>query len=356
MAEIRVNLGERSYSIKAGEGVLGNCGPLVKKIARGGGVAIVTNRKVNGLFGETCRRSLEKAGFRTETVILPDGERFKNLAQVSKIYDALVKKGFDRSDTIFALGGGVVGDIAGFAAATYMRGIDCIQAPTTLLAQVDSSVGGKTGVDYPGGKNLIGAFHQPRAVLADLSALKTLSEREFRCGMAEVIKYGIIKSPSFFGFLEKSVKEILRRKPVFLEEIVRKSCRIKADVVSEDEREAGLRAILNYGHTFGHGIETALDFKRLKHGEAVSIGMVMAAELSRRLGLCGEKSVTRIKNLLGAYGLPVVKPRSVSIDDVIEGMAHDKKKMAGSPRFVLINKIGSCIIKGDLPYNVERFV
>jgi len=356
LAEIRVSLGERSYGIKTGEGVLGTCGPLVRKVARGGGIAIVTNRKVNRLFGETCRRSLEKAGFRTETVILPDGERFKNLRQVSKIYDALVKKGFDRSDTVFALGGGVVGDIAGFAAATYMRGIDYIQAPTTLLAQVDSSVGGKTGVDHSGGKNLIGAFYQPKAVLADLSALKTLPEREFRCGMAEVIKYGIIKSPRLFGFLEKSVKEIRQRQPEFLEKIVRESCRIKAEVVSKDEREAGLRAILNYGHTFGHGIETALDFKRLKHGEAVSIGMVMAAELSRRLGLCDEKSVTRIKNLLRAYGLPVLKPRSISMNDVIEGMAHDKKKLAGRTIFILVKEVGSCIIKGDLSYNGRSLV
>jgi len=353
---VRVSLGERSYGIETGEGVLENCGPLVAKVARGGGIAIVTNRKVNRLFGETCRRSLEKAGFRTETVILPDGERFKNLRQVSKIYDALVKNGFDRSDKIFALGGGVVGDIAGLAAATYMRGIDYIQAPTTLLAQVDSSVGGKTGVDHPGGKNLIGAFHQPKVVLADLSALKTLPEREFRCGMAEVIKYGIIRSPRLFGFLEKSIKEIRQRQPEFLGKIVKESCRIKAEVVSKDEREAGLRAILNYGHTFGHGIETALDFKRLKHGEAVSIGMVMAAELSRRLGLCDEKSVTRIKTLLGAYGLPVSKPRAISMNDVIKGMEHDKKKLAGRPRFILIKKIGSCIIKGDLSYNDGSFV
>ncbi len=348
---MKVRLGDRTYSILIGSGIFDKTGSTLSKVAKSKRVAIISNRKVDKLFGGICRNSLEKSGFNVSTLALPDGERFKNLAQIEKIYKFLVKENFDRSDTIVALGGGVVGDMAGFAAATYMRGITFVQAPTTLLAQVDSSVGGKTGVDFPGGKNLIGAFYQPATVIADISALQTLPEREFRCGMAEVIKYGIIKDRNLFSFLEKNVGIIRKRKVSPLKKIVAASCRIKADVVERDEREAGVRALLNYGHTFGHAIETALGFQKLKHGEAVAIGMVQAARFSCRVGLASDATVKKISNLIKAYGLPVSMPASLTPQEVVAGMKHDKKIICGRIRFVLIKNIGDSVIEENLSYS-----
>lgn len=323
-------------------------GKLLRKSLRGRSVAIVTNVKVNRLYGANCLSSLRKSGFRTVTVTLPDGEQYKTIEHVKKIYDELIRNSFDRSDAILALGGGVTGDMAGFAAATYMRGIDYVQVPTTLLAQVDSSVGGKTGVDYPGGKNIIGAFHQPRLVLSDISALLTLSAREFRCGMAEVIKYGIIRSASLFNYLEKSVDKINGRKKEALERIVTESCRIKARIVEEDEKELGVRAILNMGHTFGHAIETALNFRKIKHGEAVAIGLVMASRLSYSLGLLKAKSVHRVHSLIQNFGLPTSLPRNLDPDDVIKGMGHDKKTVSGMRKFIVFDKIGHADIRTNI--------
>lgn len=356
MKSIKVNLGERSYPIFIGPNILKKSGTLLQKIIKGRRIGIVTNSKVAKYYLAGCRESLEKSGYDVTVIRIPDGEVYKKLGQISLIYDRLVKAKFDRGDTLFALGGGVTGDMAGFAAATYMRGIDYVQAPTTLLAQVDSSVGGKTGVDHPGGKNLIGAFYQPKAVLADTSVLETLPEREFRCGMAEVIKYGIIRSSSLFSFLEKSASDIKIKKQAAIEKIIGESCAIKAKVVSEDERESGIRAILNFGHTFGHGIETALGFKKLKHGEAVAIGMALAARLSCRLGACDEKVVDRIENLLKVYGLPVKVPKGISAGEVIKGMAHDKKATGGVLRFIIPTAIGKTAIKKDIPLRDIRAV
>ncbi len=343
---MRVDLGDRSYPILIGDGASKEGIALLPRLLKGKKIAVVTNPVVVKYFASKTLRFLRKAGFKPTVITLPDGERYKTLQHIARIYDGLIAGHFDRADAILALGGGVTGDMAGFAAATYMRGIDFVQFPTTLLAQVDSSVGGKTGIDYPGGKNIVGAFYQPRLVVCDLSALKTLPDREYRCGMAEVIKYGIIRDARFFAWLEENVKEVAARKTGALETIVRKSCACKAAVVAADEREADIRAILNFGHTFAHGIETALDYKRIKHGEAVAIGMVMASRLSYSLGLIPQKTAERVKRLIAAYGLPTTLPKYLSPGEVIEGMVHDKKIISGAWRFVVYDRIGNAFVKG----------
>ncbi len=342
---LKVNLGERSYPIFIGGGLLKEAGSLLRRVSKAPKVCIVTNAAVNKIYGGALSASLKKAGFRVVTTLLPDGERFKNLKNVEKIYGALYKAGFDRSDAVLALGGGVVGDMAGFAAATYMRGVEFIQFPTTLLAQVDSSVGGKTGVDFLRGKNMVGAFYQPRLVVCDLGALKTLPRREYLCGMAEVVKYGAIKNEKLFSWLEKSVDPILARDEAALGKVVLESCRVKAGIVEKDEKESGERAILNFGHTFAHGLETALNFRRLKHGEAVAVGMVMAARLSRMLGLLDANSEKRVENLLSRFGLPVSLPAGVSAADVFRGMARDKKILSGRLRFVVTDRLGRAFVR-----------
>jgi len=341
-------LGDRSYPILIATGVLPDAGRLLRRVSTASKVCIVTNTTVRRLYADTCISSLQKAGFRVSVISLPDGERYKTLKGMQKIYDGLIKAGLDRSDAVLALGGGVTGDMAGFAAATYMRGICLAQFPTTLLAQVDSSVGGKTGVDHPGGKNIVGAFYQPRLVVCDLSTLFTLPRREYLCGLAEVLKYGVIKSAPFFAYLEKSAKDILGRKSDTLEKIVSESCRIKAAVVGEDEKESGVRAILNFGHTFAHGIETALNFRNIRHGEAVAIGMVMASRLSYVLGLASAQSAQRVERLISAYGLPTRLPRGLTPEKVIAGMEHDKKILAGKWRFVVFDRIGHAFVKDGL--------
>lgn len=351
MNRLVVKLKARSYPIYVGSDVLGKTGELLRKTARGKNVAIITNPKVDELYGKQCAGSLKKAGFNVSTMKIPDGERYKTLKQIERIYDFLIRNRFDRTDSVVALGGGVTGDMAGFASATYMRGIDYIQIPTTLLAQVDSSVGGKTGVDHSGGKNIIGAFYQPKMVLADLSALSTLPEREFTCGMAEVIKYGVIRSLSFFRFLERSAPDILARKKTALHKIVEESCKTKAEVVEKDEMETGVRAILNFGHTFGHGVETAMNFRRIKHGEAVGIGMVLASRLSEVLGLITHKSFVRVKSLVSTFGLPTELPRQLTPDDVLRGMRHDKKIISGKQVFIVFDKIGKAVIRTSVSEN-----
>ncbi len=349
MDQVKVRLGERSYRIYLGNGILKNTADYISGFARGERVGVITNPKIKNLFGKKIASSLKKAGFKHEFITIPDGEKYKTLAAISRIYDRLVAARFDRADTILALGGGVVGDMAGFAAGTYMRGIDYVQIPTTLLAQVDSSVGGKTGVDHKKGKNLIGAFHQPKAVVCDMAALKSLSDREYRCGLAEVIKYGVIRSASLFRFMEESVEKVLERKNKTLLRIVKESCRIKARVVEEDEREGGIRAILNYGHTFAHGIETALNYKKIKHGEAVAIGMVMAANLSYSAGFSSAADAGRIENLVKAYGLPTRLPKGLDSKRVIDGMGHDKKVLSGKRRLIVFGKIGRALICENPP-------
>ena len=348
MASLRVDLGGRSYPILIGEGVSAPGIAMLPRLLSGKKIAVVSNPAVAKLFAARILRLLKNAGFNPFVITLPDGERYKTIQYIAGIYDGLIAAHCGRADAILALGGGVAGDMAGFAAATYMRGIDFVQFPTTLLAQVDSSVGGKTGVDYPGGKNIVGAFHQPRLVVCDLAALKTLPGREYSCGMAEVIKYGVIRDARFFAWLEKNVKDVAARKPKALETVVRKSCASKAAVVAADEREADIRAILNFGHTFAHGIETALEYKRVKHGEAVAIGMVMAGRLSYSLGLIPQKTAERVKRLIAAYGLPVRLPPSLSAEEVLDGMAHDKKILSGNWRLVVYDRIGNAFVKGGL--------
>jgi len=343
----RVRLGSRSYDIIIGPDVLTGAGGKIARISKR--ALVVTNRRVYGLFGRKLAQGLDQAGVRWEALLLPDGERYKNMAAVEKIHDRLVKGRYDRDAVIVALGGGVTGDIAGFAAATYMRGIKLAQAPTTLLSQVDSSVGGKTGVNHPRGKNLIGAFYQPGVVLADISALRTLPDEDIRCGVAEVIKYGLIASAKFFKYLEGAIEALTALEPGVTLEVVRRSCRIKAGVVSEDEKESGKRAILNFGHTVGHAIEAVTGYRRYKHGYAVAMGIVTASILSEmKGGLKKAGDVGRITSLISRAGLPVAIPKSISDKELYKAMKHDKKAKAGSLRFALLDGIGRCEINGNV--------
>ena len=311
MHVVKVELGERSYEILIGAS-LEKLGEEMGKLRIGTKVAVVTNPTVNRLYGKTVLASLKAAGFTSMPVEIPDGEQYKSLDWANAVFTALLINTFDRRSPLVALGGGVIGDLAGFAASSYMRGVPFVQVPTTLLAMVDSSVGGKTGVNHPMGKNMIGAFYQPRLVLMDLDALKTLPKEELLSGMAEVIKYGVIWDRELFDFLEKNREKILNLEEGPLGHIIRRSCEIKADVVSKDEREDGLRAILNFGHTVGHAVETLSDYTG-RHGEAVAIGMVYASKLAHRTGLCDARVPERIETLINAYGLPTslsaMKPR-----------------------------------------------
>ncbi|VAX14737.1 3-dehydroquinate synthase [hydrothermal vent metagenome] len=342
----RVRLGSRSYDIFIGPDVLTGAGGAIAPISKR--ALVVTNRRVYGLHGRKLTQGLDKAGVRWEALLLPDGERYKNMAAVEKIHDRLIKGRYDRDTVIVAFGGGVTGDIAGFAAATYMRGIKLAQAPTTLLSQVDSSVGGKTGVNHPRGKNLIGAFYQPGVVLADISALKTLPDKEIRCGVAEVIKYGLIASAKFFKFLEGAIEALTALEPGVTLKVVRRSCRIKADVVAEDEKESGKRAILNFGHTVGHAIEAVTRYRRYKHGYAVAMGMVTASILSEMKGGLKAGDVGAITSLISKAGLPVAIPKSISDKELYKAMKHDKKVKAGSIRFALLDTIGHCEINSNV--------
>jgi 3-dehydroquinate synthase len=343
--ELRVALGERSYPIKIGCGTLEGIGGEMRKLRLGPKIAIISNPTVYKLYGERVLKSIKKAGFKAAKVIIPDGEQYKDFLRVYYILGELLKERLDRSSALVALGGGVIGDITGFAASIYMRGIPFIQAPTTLLAQVDSSVGGKTGVNHPLGKNMIGTFWQPRLVWIDTDTLKTLPRREFLSGMAEVIKYGVIWDEGFFRFLEENQKEILSLEKDALIHIIERSCGIKAEVVSRDEREGGLRAILNYGHTVGHAVETVTGYGRYLHGEAVSIGMHLEARLSGMLSLIKKNEVKRIKGLVESYGLPSALPAGLDAGRMLDAMAIDKKAVAGELKFILPEKIGSVRIE-----------
>lgn len=345
MEAIKVELGERSYEICIGTGILPQLGEWLREF-HFSRVALVSNPTVYTLYGNTLLNSLEKAGFDAEVVTIPDGEEYKEILWAYHIFGELLKHRLDRSSALVALGGGVIGDITGFVASTYMRGISYIQVPTTLLAQVDSSVGGKTGVNHPEGKNMIGTFHQPRLVWADVDTLRTLPRREFLAGMAEVIKYGVIWDKAFFEFLEKNRESILSLDNAALQFIIRRSCEIKAEVVSRDEREGGLRAVLNYGHTIGHALETATGYTEHLHGEAVAIGMYCEALLSCLLGLMEGKAAERIGSLIDAYGLPSKMPSGVDEERIISSMQLDKKAVAGELKFVLPEKIGSVVVRG----------
>lgn len=345
MRTLTVDLGARGYPIHIGPGLLSDRTVYAPHLAAKQ-VMVVTNETVAPLYLEPVLAVV--AGKRVETVILPDGEHYKNLESVSQIWDRLLRARFSRNAVIIALGGGVIGDMAGFAAACYQRGVPFIQVPTTLLAQVDSSVGGKTGVNHPLGKNMIGAFYQPQAVIADTASLRTLPDRELSAGLAEVIKYGLIRDPEFFGWIEACIEDLLRRDDEALAYAIERSCRNKADVVAADERESGVRAILNLGHTFGHAIETGMGYGAYLHGEAVAIGTCMAAELSRRLGHLTEESVVRIRDLLQRARLPVRLTDALSSRRMLELMTVDKKNVDGNLRLILLNAIGEATLPMEI--------
>ena len=345
MIELEVDLGERSYPILIGAGLLRQAGILGPHL-RGNQAMVVTSQTVAPLYLEALRAAV--GDVRTDVFELEDGERFKTLESYSRILDALMERRHNRSTTIVALGGGVVGDIAGFAAATYQRGVSCIQVPTTLLAQVDSSVGGKTAVNHPLGKNMIGAFHQPNCVLADTDTLATLPDREYRAGLAEVLKYGVIWDESFFSWLEAGATALLSRDTDAVAHAVRTSCATKAQVVAADEREGGLRAILNFGHTFAHAIETLTGYEQLLHGEAVAIGMAMAADCSVRHGLLAERDASRVLAAIRELGLPAEIPPGIGSAAMLDAMAVDKKAVDGRIRLVLARRIGEAVVVADI--------
>jgi len=354
MKKIRVELAERSYNIYIGNGIFDEIGERLRRFDLSQKIALISNPTVLALYGSRALDSLHRAGFDVITVTVADGEEYKNLASLEGIYDELLRHRLDRSSALLALGGGVIGDITGFAASTYMRGISYIQIPTTLLAQVDSSVGGKTGVNHVLGKNMIGTFWQPRIVWIDTDTLRTLPQRELLAGLAEVIKYGVIWDDALFTFLEENRERILNLSPDALAHVIERSCEIKADVVSKDERESGLRAILNYGHTIGHAIETATEYTRYLHGEAVAIGMCLEARLSELLGVLAPEHSRRIRALIDAYGLPSVMPDTVATDDIISLIQLDKKTVAGEVKFILPEKIGKVIAKKGIEEGVLR--
>lgn len=340
--ELRVSLGERSYSIEIGSGTLSD-GVRILPFIKHGKAVVVSNTTVAPLYLSSISDALKKSGVDVLEIVLPDGEEFKTWETLNVIFDALLSKHCERSTTLIALGGGVVGDMGGFAAACYQRGMPFIQVPTTLLAQVDSSVGGKTAINHPLGKNMIGAFYQPRLVLADISTLNTLPDRELRAGIAEVIKYGLIRDLPFFVWLEENIERLLARDQAALAFAVKRSCENKADVVAADERETGERALLNLGHTFGHAIETGLGYGVWLHGEAVAAGTMIAAELSKRLGWLPGDDVSRVERLFLRAGLPVRAPE-LGGEKYLELMRHDKKVEGGKLRLVLLKKIGEGVL------------
>ncbi|GAB5098915.1 3-dehydroquinate synthase [Caballeronia sp. HLA56] len=335
---VDVELGERAYPIHIGAGLIGRTELFAPHI-KGASVAIVTNSTVDPLYGDELRAALATLGKKVTTVVLPDGEAHKNWETLNTIFDALLSERSDRKTTLIALGGGVVGDMTGFAAASYMRGVPFIQVPTTLLSQVDSSVGGKTGINHPLGKNMIGAFYQPQAVIADIGALRTLPERELAAGLAEVIKTAAIADAEFFEWIEANIAKLNDRDEEALAHAVKRSCEIKASVVASDEREGGRRAILNFGHTFGHAIEAGLGYGEWLHGEAVGCGMVMAADLSVRLGKLDEPARKRLVRVIEAAKLPVVAP-TLGAARYIDLMKVDKKAEAGEIKFILLTRFG----------------
>ncbi len=345
---VAIDLADRSYHIAIRGSLFDN--PLsYAELPKAQSALIVTNTTVGPLYAAQLEKALAGKYLQVHTVLLPDGEEFKTLESLNLIFDALLSHGCDRKTVLFALGGGVVGDMTGFAAASYMRGVPFVQVPTTLLAQVDSSVGGKTAINHPLGKNMIGAFYQPLKVVCDLDTLKTLPDRELSAGLAEVIKYGPIADMDFLAWLEAHMDALLARDPAALAHVVKRSCEIKAWVVGQDEREAGLRAILNFGHTFGHAIEAGLGYGEWLHGEGVGCGMVMAAHLSLRLGLVDAMFVGRLTHLVAKAGLPVKGPILSAADNAgryLELMKVDKKSEAGDIKFVLIDGPGRAVVRG----------
>jgi 3-dehydroquinate synthase len=352
MESLRVALGERSYSIHIGAGLL-DLSELYRPHLAGGSAAVITNEVVAPLYLKRISKALEAAGARVTEIIVEDGEQSKRWTSLERVFDALLAARCGRDTLIVALGGGVIGDLAGFAAAIYQRGVALLQVPTTLLAQVDSSVGGKTAINHVQGKNMLGAFHQPRAVITDVATLDTLPERELRAGLAEVIKHALALDLRFVEWLEKNIDLLLARERSALVYAVRRCCELKAGVVAADERESGVRSLLNFGHTFGHAIEAGTGYGAWLHGEAIAAGMVMATELSARAGFIARADVQRVRSLLGRAGLPTTGP-ALSPERLLELMALDKKVARGRMRFVLLDSIGAASLRDGVDEQLVR--
>lgn len=350
MQTLTVNLADRSYPIHIGQNLISNADLLLPHLKRKH-VAIVTNTTVAPLYLDKLTQTLQNAGVKVIPIVLPDGEAYKNSETLNKIYDVLLQNRCERSTTLIALGGGVIGDLTGYAAATYLRGVPFIQIPTTLLSQVDSSVGGKTGINHPLGKNMIGAFYQPQVVLADIDTLKTLPPREFSAGMAEVIKYGLIRDAEFFDWLEANIDRLMTLDVSAISEAIYRSCHNKAEVVARDEHESGERALLNLGHTFGHAIENAMGYGVWLHGEAVAAGTMLAADLSLRMGWLTAGQVQRMHDLLSKAKLPLDAPK-LSVEKYLDLMQLDKKVTDGKIRLVLQQGIGNSVITSD--YDAQK--
>ena len=348
MQRLNIDLGERSYDIFLGSGLLERIGELLSQVLQPSQIVLVTHPSLFRLYGDKVVAGFKNQGWTTNIIEVPEGETSKSLHQADIFYNQLLDFNCDRKSVLVALGGGVIGDLTGFIAATYQRGIPFVQVPTTLLSQVDSSVGGKTAVNHPKGKNMIGAFYQPRMVIADLDTLQTLPQNEFRAGLAEVIKYGVISDASLFGYLENNVEKILQLDHECLAHIIKTSCAIKAKVVEKDERESHYRMILNFGHTLGHAIEALTGYSKFIHGEAVAIGMVYAAKLSQQLGKCQGAVSSRLSKLVNKFGLPSQWP-NLDSPAVIECLYHDKKTMNHKIKFILIKDIGRVEIVEDIP-------
>ena len=352
MQTLTVGLGERSYSIHVGSGLLSRADLLLPHLPHKR-AAVVTNTTIAPLYLEQLCTLLQSHGVEIIDIVLPDGEQYKNTETLGLIYDGLLTHRCERNTPLIALGGGVIGDMTGYAAATYLRGVPFIQIPTTLLAQVDSSVGGKTGINHPLGKNMIGAFYQPQVVLADIATLNTLPDQELRAGIAEIIKYGLIRDLPFFEWLEQNMEKLLARDAAALQYAITHSCQNKAEVVAADEHESGERALLNLGHTFGHAIENGMGYGAWLHGEAVAAGTLMAADLSHRLGWINERDVVRTRHLFERAGLPVVAP-VLGTEKYLQLMGLDKKVVGGKIRFVLLKAIGHAVVSGDVSENMLR--
>ena len=351
MQTLHVELGERRYPIFIGSDL--DPQALLAPYIHGKQVMIVTNETVATLYLQHYHAAIEQLGKTVAHCILPDGEKYKNIEHLNLIFDALLEAGFNRDCTVLALGGGVIGDMAGFASACFQRGVYFIQVPTTLLSQVDSSVGGKTGINHPLGKNMIGAFQQPQVVLADMSQLTTLPERELSAGLAEVIKYALLGDEDFLVWLENHMDALVARDPAYLAEAVYRSCAHKARIVANDEKEQGERALLNLGHTFGHAIESYLGYGEWLHGEAVATGMVMAADLSQRMGWISTEDLERTKKIISRAKLPIVCPQ-IPLDDFLGYMAHDKKVLNGQLRLVLLKQIGKAVMSKDFDIELMK--
>ncbi len=344
---VRVPLGSRGYDIEIGPGLLTTLASELAEMDLGHRYALVTDSNVHELIGQDVERMLSDSGIEVESFVFQAGEQSKSMETVVELARGMVRSGFDRKSAVIALGGGVVGDVAGFLSSLFMRGIPFVQVPTTLLAQVDSSVGGKTGVDLPEGKNLLGTFYQPSRVVADIATLVTLPRRELGNGLAEIVKYGMIRSPGLFSLLEERWWDVINLDPELIADIVARSCAIKADVVAEDEREGGLRRILNFGHTIGHAVEAVSEYS-VAHGEAVAMGMVAVSHISVGRGLMNDEELERLKGLLRSLELPVAIPHHISTSRIMETMRHDKKSVAGRINFVLTRSIGDTVIVDDV--------